>query len=103
MGVIETVVKMVQFSSLFNGLAKSISTKNGKKDRIDVGREAADALAKEARKNELMLSSPGIVNGEGSNNFASIFSKRGQKGMNQDCFVVWEVNHMLSLQLLFAL
>ncbi|KAI8561726.1 hypothetical protein RHMOL_Rhmol04G0363300 [Rhododendron molle] len=81
---------MVQFSSLFNGLAKSISIKNGKKDRIDVGREAADVLAKEARKNELMLSYPGIVNGKGSTNFASVFSKRGQKGMNQDCFVVWE-------------
>ncbi|KAH7844211.1 hypothetical protein Vadar_025538 [Vaccinium darrowii] len=86
----ETVVKMVQFSSLFNGLAKSMLIKNGKKDKIDVGRETAAALAKEARKNELMLSSPGIVNGEGSNSLASVFSKRGQKGMNQDCFVVWE-------------
>lgn len=81
---------MVQFSSLFNGLAKSMLIKNGKKDKIDVGRETASALAKEARKNELMLSSPGIVNGEWSNSLASVFSKRGQKGMNQDCFVVWE-------------
>ncbi|KAL6990018.1 protein-serine,threonine phosphatase [Sarracenia purpurea var. burkii] len=81
---------MVQFSSFLNGLAKSISIKNGRKDRIDVGREAADALAKEARNNDLILSSPGIVGGNKSDNFASVFSKRGQKGMNQDCFVVWK-------------
>ncbi|KAI8012434.1 putative protein phosphatase 2C 34 [Camellia lanceoleosa] len=81
---------MVQFSVLFNGLAKNILVKNGKKSRSDVGREAADALAKEARKNDLMLSSSGTVNGERSDNFVSVFSKGGKKGVNQDCLVVWE-------------
>ncbi|XAR57041.1 Phosphoprotein phosphatase [Bertholletia excelsa] len=81
---------MVQFYSLFNGLAKSISIKNGKKGRTYVGIEAADALAKDARKNGSMLASSGTVNGNGSGMFASVFSKGGKKGINQDCFVVWE-------------
>ncbi|KAF5944695.1 hypothetical protein HYC85_018772 [Camellia sinensis] len=81
---------MVQFSVLFNGLAKNILVKNGKKSRSDVGREAANALAKEARKNDLMLSSSGTVNGERSDNFVPVFSKGGKKGVNQDCLVVWE-------------
>ncbi|THG03549.1 hypothetical protein TEA_012207 [Camellia sinensis var. sinensis] len=61
-----------------------------KKSRSNVGREAADALAKEARKNDLMLSSLGTVNGERSDNFVPVFSKGGKKGVNQDCLVVWE-------------
>lgn len=81
---------MVQFSSLLNGLAKNVSIKHGRK-RNDGGREIADALAKEAKKSELMLSSPGTVNADGSDNFASVYSKRGRKGVNQDCVTVWEV------------
>lgn len=80
----------MQFSSLFNGLARNMSIKNGKKGRSDVGREAADALAKAAKKNDLLLSSSGIVNANWSSNYASTFSKRGQKGMNQDSLIVWE-------------
>ncbi|CAK9187513.1 unnamed protein product [Ilex paraguariensis] len=79
---------MVQFSALFSGLAKSISIKSGRNGRVDVGREAADTLTKEAKKNDLILSCPGIL--KGSNNFASTYSKRGKKGINQDCFTVWE-------------
>ncbi|MED6110162.1 hypothetical protein PIB30_040400 [Stylosanthes scabra] len=30
------------------------------------------------------------VNVDGSKNYASIFSKKGQKGVNQDCCLVWE-------------
>ncbi|XP_059630286.1 probable protein phosphatase 2C 34 [Cornus florida] len=81
---------MVQFSSLFNGLAKSISTKNERKSMTDDGRKVANALAKEAKKNNLMLSSPGVVSACRSNNFASVYSKRGKKGVNQDCSIVWE-------------
>ncbi|OMO53607.1 phosphatase 2C (PP2C)-like protein [Corchorus capsularis] len=47
-------------------------------------------MAKDAKKNELMLSSSGTVKSNRSNNFASVCSKRGQKGINQDCAVVWE-------------
>ncbi|XP_031276001.1 probable protein phosphatase 2C 34 [Pistacia vera] len=54
------------------------------------GRGAAEAMAKEAKKDDLILRSSGFVNVDGSNNFASVFSKRGQKGVNQDCAIVWE-------------
>ncbi|KAF5948668.1 hypothetical protein HYC85_014625, partial [Camellia sinensis] len=43
------------------------------------GREAADAMAREAKKNELIFQSSSIVNVDGLNNFASFFSKRGEK------------------------
>ncbi|KAM7485035.1 hypothetical protein LguiA_001044 [Lonicera macranthoides] len=81
---------MVQFSSIFNGLAKNMSMKNGKKTKANVGREAADMLAKKARKSDLLLSSSGSVDANGSGNVASVYSKRGQKGFNQDSFIVWE-------------
>ncbi|KAJ9154538.1 hypothetical protein P3X46_027858 [Hevea brasiliensis] len=37
-----------------------------------------------------MLRSSGIVKSSRSNNFASVCSKRGQKGINQDSLIVWE-------------
>lgn len=80
----------MQFSSIFNGFAKNMTMKNGRKNKADTGREAADALAKTARKNELLLSSSGCVKSNGSNNFASVYSKGGKKGINQDSVVVWE-------------
>lgn len=58
--------------------------------KIDVGKETAKTLAKEARKNELILSSSGTVKSKKSDNFASVCSKRGKKGINQDCLIVWE-------------
>ncbi|GMG99753.1 hypothetical protein Nepgr_001593 [Nepenthes gracilis] len=81
---------MGHFSSLLNGLARSLSLKKGKKMGGDGGREAAEAMAKEAKKNELILRSSGIVHADGSNNFASVFMKRGNKGVSQDCCIVWE-------------
>ncbi|RVW97905.1 putative protein phosphatase 2C 73 [Vitis vinifera] len=54
------------------------------------GREAVEVMAKEAKKNDLILHSSGFVNVNGSNNFTSLYSKRGEKGVNQDCFIVWE-------------
>ncbi|XP_010921599.1 probable protein phosphatase 2C 73 [Elaeis guineensis] len=81
---------MRHLSSLFNGLAKSLYSGRGKLSGIDCGREAADELAREAKKNELILKSSGTVKGEGSNSFVSVFSQRGEKGVNQDCSIVWE-------------
>lgn len=81
---------MGHLSSMFNGLARSLSGKRGKNSGAGDGRETAEAMAKEAKKNELMLCTSGIVNVDGSKNFASVFSKRGQKGVNQDCCIVWE-------------
>ncbi|MED6167163.1 hypothetical protein PIB30_000414 [Stylosanthes scabra] len=84
---------MGHLSSMLNGLVKSLAIK--KKGRNSErsgggGREAAEAMAKEAKKNEFLLCSSGSVNVDGSNNFASVFSKRGHKGVNQDCCIVWE-------------
>ncbi|KAK7337717.1 hypothetical protein VNO77_18303 [Canavalia gladiata] len=82
---------MGHLSSMFNGLlARSFTTKKGRKSGRFGGREAAESMAKEAKKNDMMLCSSGTVNVDGSNNFASVFSKRGQKGVNQDCCIVWE-------------
>lgn len=75
---------------MFNGLARSFSFKKGKNSGKCSGREAAEAMAKEAKKNGLILRTSGTVNVDGSNNFASVFSKKGQKGANQDCSIVWE-------------
>lgn len=84
------------FPSLLDGLSRRknlVSNKRGKNtgNGNDTGREAADALAKDAKKNDLMLRSSGIVKSDKSDNLVSICSKRGQKGINQDCAVVWEV------------
>ena len=83
------------FPSLLDGLARRRSTVSIKRSRRscqnDSGREAADELAKDAKKSELMLKSSGIVKSNKSDNFASVCSKRGQKGINQDCALVWEV------------
>ncbi|KAK9292555.1 hypothetical protein L1049_020529 [Liquidambar formosana] len=81
---------MGHFSSMFNGLARSFAIKRGKNSGNCSVREAVEAMAKDAKKNDLILHSSGIVSVDGSNNFASVFSKRGQKGVNQDCFIVWE-------------
>lgn len=83
---------MGHLSSVFNGLARSFSIRKSKSNNGNGdGREAVEAMAKEAKKNELILRSSGCVNVDGSNNFASIFSKQGNKGANQDCAIVWEV------------
>ena len=51
-------------------------------------KEGKDAIR--AKIKELILKSSGYVNVQGSNNLASLFSKRGEKGVNQDCALVWE-------------
>lgn len=83
---------MGHWSSMFNGLARSFSMKKLKNSSNgDVGKEAAETMAKDAKKSDLILRSSGIVNVNGSENFASVFTRRGQKGVNQDCCMVWEV------------
>ncbi|CAO2836760.1 unnamed protein product [Amaranthus hypochondriacus] len=82
---------MGHWSSMFNGLARSFSMKKVKNScNGDVGKEAVESMAKDAKKNELILRSSGIVNVDGSKNFASVFMRKGQKGVNQDCCIVWE-------------
>ncbi|OAY77305.1 probable protein phosphatase 2C 34 [Ananas comosus] len=81
---------MRQFSSLWNGLAKSLYAGKGRTRKEEGGREAAEELAREAKRNDMVLRSSGTVRGEGSKSFASAYSQRGEKGSNQDCSIVWE-------------
>ncbi|XP_074567403.1 putative protein phosphatase 2C 34 [Curcuma longa] len=58
----------------------------------DPGREAAEDLQREAKKKSMILRSSGSLSGPCSRSsaFASVFSQRGEKGMNQDCCLVWQ-------------
>lgn len=77
---------------MFSGLARSFSIKKVKHNNGTCdAKEAADEMVKDAKKKEMILKSCGYVYAEGSNNSASVFSKRGEKGVNQDCAIVWEV------------
>ncbi|XP_047327494.1 probable protein phosphatase 2C 73 isoform X1 [Impatiens glandulifera] len=67
---------MGHFSSMFNGLATSLSMKKAQSHGAGAG--------------ELILETSGFVSVEGSNNFTSVFSRRGEKGVNQDSCIVWE-------------
>ncbi|XXG80567.1 hypothetical protein AAC387_Pa09g1403 [Persea americana] len=83
------------FSSLLNGMAKSVSLSlsvRGEKrsSEEEAGREAAEALVREAKKRNMILRSCGNVDAEGCKIFASVHTKRGEKGVNQDCCLVWE-------------
>ncbi|KAK1293065.1 putative protein phosphatase 2C 34 [Acorus calamus] len=86
---------MKRFSSLMRCCSTkySINDNNKKTSTSEevIRREAADALTREAKKNGLISKSSGTVSAESSgSSFASVYSKRGEKGINQDCFVVWE-------------
>ncbi|XP_072976662.1 probable protein phosphatase 2C 34 [Typha angustifolia] len=81
---------MRQLSSLLSGLARSLSMRRRKDEQERSGREAADELAKEAKKKDMILRSSGTVSGEGSSNFVAVYSRRGEKGVNQDSSIVWE-------------
>lgn len=94
---------MVLFPSFLEGLARTRSLKKMKNCHEDVARKTAEALEKEAKKNELVLSSSsGIFMSDKSNNFSSVCSKRGQKGINQDCLFIWEVSPQFENVFLFV-
>ncbi|CAA0817532.1 Probable protein phosphatase 2C 73 [Striga hermonthica] len=78
---------MVQFLALFN----TLSSRPGKRNNEPcVVSKTAHDLAKEAKKKQLLLTSCGIVRAQKSENYTVAYSKRGEKGINQDRFVVWE-------------
>lgn len=58
----------------------------------DPGREAAEELRREAKKMSMILRSSGSLSSPSSRStvLASVFSQRGEKGMNQDCCLVWQ-------------
>ncbi|KAM3409964.1 hypothetical protein ACQJBY_002303 [Aegilops geniculata] len=64
---------MRQLSSLLQGLARSMAGKERKEEEQGT-----------------VLRTSGTLRGEGSWTFAAVWSRRGEKGTNQDCSVVWE-------------
>ncbi|KEH37184.1 putative protein-serine/threonine phosphatase [Medicago truncatula] len=82
---------MVSIPSLVNFISRTMSSNKDKSyGKDDDARKVVEAMAKEAKKNEMLLSSSGIVKSDKSNNFSCVFTKKGQKGFNQDCLIVWE-------------
>ncbi|KAK1697203.1 hypothetical protein QYE76_013900 [Lolium multiflorum] len=65
---------MRQISAMLQGLARSMAGKERK------GEEEQGTV----------LRTSGTLRGEGSETFAAAYSRRGEKGTNQDCSIVWE-------------
>ncbi|PKA58405.1 putative protein phosphatase 2C 34 [Apostasia shenzhenica] len=80
---------MRQLTSFLNGWAKTLYSGKGRQPAAEEGREAADAMVREARKNSILKNS-GTRWGEGSNCLVAACSQRGEKGVNQDCSIVWQ-------------
>ncbi|CAD6334076.1 unnamed protein product [Miscanthus lutarioriparius] len=71
---------MRQISSLLQGLARSLSVGRDRKGDGGDGKTAMPAV----------LRTSGTLWGVGSETFAAVCSRRGEKGINQDCSIVWE-------------
>ncbi|KAK1697094.1 hypothetical protein QYE76_013791 [Lolium multiflorum] len=71
---------MRQISSMLQGLARSMS----------LGKERKAGEDKEEEEQGTVLRTSGTLWGEGSETFAAVCSRRGEKGTNQDCSIVWE-------------
>ncbi|XP_010524561.1 PREDICTED: probable protein phosphatase 2C 41 isoform X2 [Tarenaya hassleriana] len=81
---------MVFLPSFLDGLARNASMKRRKNIMEEErGKYIAEEMAKEAKKKATACSS-GTVRSECSKRFASVFSQRGEKGINQDRAIVWE-------------
>lgn len=87
---------MVLLPAFLDGLARSVSIKKGKNlsEDEDGGRAIAKSMMKDSKKNSTLLGSSGFVNSETSKRFTSICSNRGEKGINQDRAIVWEVHYI---------
>jgi hypothetical protein len=87
---------MRQISSLLQGLARSLSVGRDR-DRDRKGNGAGDGKTAVPA----VLRTSGTLWGDGSDTFAAVCSRRGEKGINQDCSIVWEVSS-LSLSLCYS-
>jgi hypothetical protein len=76
---------MRQISSMLQGLARSMS----------LGKERKAGDDKEEEEQGTVLRTSGTLWGEGSETFAAVCSRRGEKGTNQDCSIVWEVSEFV--------
>lgn len=83
---------MRQISSLLQGLARSLSVGRDR-DRDRKGNGAGDGKTAVPA----VLRTSGTLWGDGSDTFAAVCSRRGEKGINQDCSIVWEVSSLFLL------
>lgn len=85
---------MVLLPAFLDGLARTVSTKKSKNlsEDGDGGEEMAKSMIKSSKKNLTLLGSSGFVSSESSKRFTSVCSNRGEKGINQDRAIVWEVH-----------
>ncbi|KAJ0264265.1 protein phosphatase 2C 41 [Hirschfeldia incana] len=83
---------MVFLPAFLDGLARSVSMKKGKylSEDEDGGKEIANSMMKDSKKNSTLLGSSGFVSSETSKRVTSICTNRGEKGINQDRAIVWE-------------
>ncbi|MQL80778.1 hypothetical protein Taro_013227 [Colocasia esculenta] len=85
---------MGHLSNMLKGLVRSVAIGRGRTSACsgtNDAREAADAMAKDAKRNDMILRSSGAMGEVGSSGcFVSAFSRRGEKGVNQDCSIVWK-------------
>lgn len=85
---------MVLFPGVIEGMVRNMSIK--KKSNEDGEKEAAREMAKEAKRNKSMICLSGSVKTSKFDDMAYVCTKRGNKGINQDSLVVWEVPFSLS-------
>lgn len=74
------------------------------KKEIDAA--TAEALVREAEKDEQLADVEGRLCANGASSLASIYTQQGKKGINQDSMIIWEVSRKLyflirRLQLLY--
>lgn len=82
---------MQNLIALLNECTKSLySGGGGEAAATEDGREAADMVVKNALKSHRIVRNSGMVSVVGSNCFAAAWSRRGGKGVNQDCSIVYK-------------
>lgn len=83
---------MKNWSIFLNELSKSLYGKSRGNRLLEEGggKEAVDVFLKEAKKSNMILKSSGFSTGAKSNELVSVYSQRGEKGVNQDCSIVWQ-------------
>ena len=70
---------------MLHGLARSMTLGKDKKEHEEEGQGT-------------VLRNSGTLWGEGSETFAAVCSRRGEKGTNQDCSIVWEVSSFVGIE-----
>ena len=85
---------MVVFPEVIEEMVRNMSIKKKNNNEDDGNKEK---IGKEGRKNKSMICLSGSVKTSKFEDMASVCSKRGNKGINQDSLVLWEVAFLLLL------